>query len=200
MRIPIPAVVFATLAAASTLPAQQVRVGARLGATWTSTLLEDVIVSPIKVKAGIAPTLSLTASIPVGARYRMGLEGVFSTGSVHATENGQETDLGSLRTGSLMLMAEGPLMVKDFFWRAGVGVIKYLPSEKEGIFLQGGPSRLAGNFTVEYRRVIRTGWEGIGALRYGYQSFMTDELKSRGFTRAQAVHRVGLEAGVARYF
>lgn len=185
---------------ATSASAQQVRVSARLGATWSSTLMKDIVVNPITVKAGIAPTLALSASIPTGRKYRLGLETVVSTTSVKATENGAETDLGSLRSATLLLTAEGPLMVRDFYFRIGVGLLKYLPSEKTGIFQQGGPTRITGNLTAEYRRSLRPGWDGIAAVRYGLSSFTTKELESRGFTRSQAIHRVGLEVGVAKDF
>jgi len=188
------------LALTTTASAQQVRLGARIGATWSSTLMKDVIIAPITVKAGIAPTLALSASIPGGRKYRLGLEAVFSTASVKATENGIDTDLGSLRTASLLLGAEGPLMVRDFYFRIGVGLLKYLPSEKTGIFQQGGPTRIIGNFTAEYRKSLRPGWEWVVAARYGLSSFTTKELQSRGFTRSQAVHRAGLEVGVVKDF
>ncbi|MEP7325930.1 MAG: hypothetical protein ABI836_08285 [Gemmatimonadota bacterium] len=199
MRIP-PILSVMTFALATAASAQQVRIGARLGATWSSTLMKDVIVNPITVKAGIAPTLALTASIPSGKKYRIGLEAVFSTASVKAKESGTTTDLGSLRTAALMLAADGPLMVRDFYFRIGVGFLKYLPSDKTGIFLQGGSARITGNFTAEYRRILRPGWYGMGAIRYGLSSFTTKELQSRGFTRSQVVHRVGLELGVAKDF
>ncbi|HEV8125683.1 MAG TPA: hypothetical protein VGP80_15655 [Gemmatimonadales bacterium] len=189
-----------TIALATTVSAQQVRLGARLGATWSSTLMKDVVVSPISVKAGIAPTLALSASIPSGRKYRLGLETVFTTASVKATENGVDTDLGSLRTATILLAAEGPLMVRDFYFRIGVGLMKYLPSEKTGIFQQGGPTRITGNFTAEYRKDLHPGWEWVAAARYGLSSFTTKELQSRGFTRSQAIHRVGLEVGVVKDF
>lgn len=185
---------------ATSVSAQQVRVGARLGATWSSTLMKDIIVNPITVKAGIAPTLALSASISTGRQYRIGLETVFSTASVKATENGAESDLGSLRTATIMLAAEGPLMVRDFYFRIGVGLLKYLPSEKTGIFQQGGPTRIAGNFTAEYRKSLRPGLNWVVAARYGLSSFTTKELESRGFTRNQAIHRIGLEVGVVKDF
>lgn len=178
----------------------QIQVAGRLGATWSSVLITDEIVAPIEVKSGIAPTLSLSASIPSGPRYRLGLETVLSTGSVHASENGVKTDLGSLRTAALLFTAEGPLMVRGFYWRGGVGLLKYLPSDKEGLFRDGGPTRLTGNLTAEYRKALRSGWELSGGVRYGYHQFITQTLESRGFSRAQVVHRVGLELGVARYF
>lgn len=191
--------VILALAGSSSTQAQ-VRLSARLGATWSSKLATDEIVEPIDVKAGIGPTLSVNASIPSGRKYRVGLETMFSTGSVKATENGSDTDLGSLRTASLLLTAEGPLMIRGVFWRVGVGFIKYLPSEKEGLFRQGGPTRLMGTFTAEYRKPLSPGWEGLASLRYGFHQFTTKELQAAGFSRAQSVHRVGLEVGVARYF
>ncbi len=198
MRTPI--LLAALCLAGTSVAGAQVRLSARLGATWSSTLITDQIVAPIDVKAGIAPTLSLGASIPSGQKYRLGLEATLSTGSVKTSENGSDTDLGSLRTGTILLTAEGPLMVRRLFWRAGVGFIKYFPSDKEGLFRQGGPTQVTGNFTVEYRKPLRAGWEGIAALRYGYHQFTTKELQAAGFSRAQSVHRIGLEFGVARYF
>ena len=198
MRIPV-LVLGATLLAA--LPtAAQVRLGGRLGATWSSTLVEDEIGTPIEVEAGIAPTLTLNATIPTGKKYRIGLETSFSTSGLDVTDDLGTTDLGSLRTASIQVVAGGPAMVQGFFWQAGIGFLKYLPSEKEGLFRQGGPARILGTFTVEYRRVLRPGWEWMVAAKYGLHQFITKELESRGFSRAQMVHRVGLEAGVARYF
>lgn len=192
------AIILLTLASSAT--AQQVRLSARLGATWSSKLMEDVILNPIRVKAGIAPTLALSASIPTGKKYRLGLETILTTSSVKATENGAETDLGSLRTATFLLSAEGPLMIRDFHFRIGVGLIKYLPSEKTGIFQQGGPTRITGNLTAEYRKNLRPGLQWVAAARYGLHGFTTKELESRGFTRTQAIHRVGLEVGVVKDF
>jgi hypothetical protein len=178
----------------------QIRATARLGAVWSSKLATDEIVEKIDVTTGIGPMLALGVSIPSGTRFRLGLETVLSTASVTAEAAGGNADLGTLRTASLMLTAEGPLMVRGFFWRAGAGMIKYLPAEKQGIFLQGGPSRIIGNFTVEYRKPLSPGWEGVGGVRYGFHQFTTKQLEAHGFSRGQAVHRVGLEVGVARYF
>jgi hypothetical protein len=181
------------------LPAQ-IRATARLGGTWSSTLAEDEIGTPITVKAGIAPTLAVGVSIPTGRKYRVGLETVFSTSSVEADDQLNTTDLGSVRTLTLNATAGGPAMLGGFHWQAGVGLIKYLPSDKEGLFRQGGPARIIGSFLVEYRRPLRPGWELSVGGRYAFHQFITKELESRGFTRPQAVHRAGLEVGVARYF
>jgi hypothetical protein len=181
------------------LPAQ-IRGSARLGGTWSSTLAEDEIGTPITVKTGIAPTLTLAASIPTGKKYRLGLETILSTSSVEADDQVTTTDLGSIRTLTLSLTGGGPAMVKGVFWQAGVGFIKYLPGDKEGLFRQGGPGRIIGSFLVELRRPLRPGWEWTVGARYAFHQFITKEMESRGFSRPQAVHRAGLEVGVARYF
>jgi hypothetical protein len=181
------------------LPAQ-VRGSARLGGTWSSTLAEDEIGTPITVKTGIAPTLTLAASIPTGRKYRLGLETILSTSAVEADDQITTTDLGSIRTLTLNLTGGGPAMVSGVFWQAGVGFIKYLPGNRDGLFRQGGPGRLTGSFLVEYRRLLRPGWEWTVGARYAFHQFITREMETRGFSRPQAVHRAGLEVGVARYF
>ena len=188
------------LAAIPATVTAQVRASARLGANWSSTLAEDEIGTPITVKTGIAPTLTLAATIPTGKKYRLGLETILSTSSVEADDQITTTDLGSLRTLTLNLTGGGPAMVRGVFWQAGVGFIKYLPGDKEGLFRQGGPGRIIGSFLVEYRRQLRPGWEWTVGARYAFHQFITKEMESRGFSRPQAVHRVGLEVGVARYF
>jgi hypothetical protein len=181
------------------LPAQ-VRASARLGGTWSSTLAQDEIGTPITVKTGIAPTLALAASIPTGKKYRIGLETILSTSSVEASDDNITTDLGSIRTLTLNLSGGGPAMVTGLYWQAGVGFIKYLPGDKEGLFRQGGPGRIIGSFLLEFRRPLRPGWEWTVGARYAFHQFITKEMESRGFSRPQAVHRAGLEVGVARYF
>jgi hypothetical protein len=197
MRIPALALFLSFLPVV--LPAQ-IRGGARLGGTWSSTLAEDEIGTPISVETGIAPTLALGVSIPTGRKYRLGLETILSTSSVEASDDNSTSDLGSIRTLTLNLTGGGPAMVNGFFWQAGVGFIKYLPREKEGLFRQGGPGRIIGSFLVEYRRPLRPGWEWTVGARYAFHQFITKEMESRGFSRPQAVHRAGLEVGVARYF
>jgi hypothetical protein len=197
MRIPALLVLLAVIPAA--LPAQ-VRAAAKLGGTWSSTLSEDEIGTPITVKTGIAPTLTLAATIPTGKKYRIGLETILSTSSLEADDQITTTDLGSIRTLSLSLIGGGPAMVRGIFWQAGVGFIKYLPGDKDGLFRQGGPGRIMGSFLVEYRRPLGPGWEWTVGARYAFHQFITKEMESRGFSRPQAVHRAGLEVGVARYF
>jgi len=184
----------------STTGSAQVRVSARIGGTWSSKLVQDQIIEPITVKAAVAPTLTLGASLPSGKHYRLGIEAALSSSGMQAKENGVATDLGSLRTATLLLTAEGPAMARGLYWRIGLGLIKYLPSVKQGLFLQGGPTKPTGTFTLEYRHALRPGWELTADAKYGFHQFMTKEMTLRGFSRGQDVHRIGLEIGAARYF
>ncbi len=198
MKIPL-FLVTTILVTASSAQAQ-IRVSGRLGAVWSSKLSTDQIVEPIDVKAGIGPSLALGLSIPSGKRFRLGLEAALSTSSVKASAPSGESDLGSLRTASILITAEGPLMASGLYWRAGAGILKYLPSRKEGLFQQGGSARLTGSLAVEYRRLLSPLWEGTAGVRYSLHQFTTRQLEASGFSRGQAVHRVGVELGAARYF
>ncbi len=94
---------------------------ARLGVIGASKLMRDDIVSEITVRQSIAPMLALGASLPLGPGYRAGMEATFASGSYHQEETGVESDLGTLRTGSVMLGLEGPIAA-FVRWRAGAGV------------------------------------------------------------------------------
>ncbi len=170
---------------------------ARVGVIGASKLTHDVIVNEITVQQSIAPMLALGASVPVGTGYRAGLEAIFASGGYHAEENGAETDLGTVRTGSLMLGLDGPIAA-SFRWRAGLGAILYWPSEDEGIFLQGGPMKFIAGLGVDYRYPIMTKWDLMASARYDYHRFTTDELERRGFSQTQPVSRISLSVGLAR--
>ncbi len=169
----------------------------RVGAVGASDLLRDVIVSEITVRQSIAPIVAVGGSLPVGPGYRAGLEATFSSGGYHSEQNEVQTDLGTLRTGSLLLGLEGPLG-PSFRWRAGVGALMYWPSEEAGIFLQGGATRFLAGAGADYRRPVLARWDLMASLRYDYHRFTTEELDRRDFAQTQAVSRVSLSVGLAR--
>jgi len=188
------------LALPSSLTAQtQATAYARLGATWSSTLVEDLIVSDrIITQAGIAPTIILGGAMEVFPNYDADLELQLTTGSYSAETKGMgETDLGTLRTFSASLGFDGPLVSPRFRWRASVGVLKYLPGEDEGMFLQGGPLDFIVGVGGDWRRRVSSKLDVSVALRYDFHRFTTDELQRQGFSQSQAVHRVGLTVGIA---
>ncbi len=175
----------------------QTTVHARLGLTGATDLVTDRITREINVRQNLAPTLLVGATMAVSPRLNAGVELSLGTGGVDATEAGQRFDLGTLRTGTLTIGVDGPL-VWELRWRAGVGVLKYWPGEDTGIFAQGGPTDylLAGG--IDYRRALTLDWAIVAGLRYDYHRFSTDALQARGFSQSQQVHRFGLLIGIAR--
>lgn len=170
---------------------------ARLGAMGASNMLRDVIVSEVTVRQSIAPMLALGGSLPIAQRYRANLEAVVSSGGYHSDDGGVEADLGTLRTASLLLGLEGPI-VPAIRWRVGAGALLYSASEDQGVFLQGGTTRFLAGVGADYRRPALRGWDLMASLRYDYHRFTTEELERRGFSLTQPVSRVSLSVGLAR--
>jgi hypothetical protein len=170
----------------------------RVGAVGASKLLKDFITSPITVKQSIAPMVAFGGSLPVGTKgYRAGLEATIESGSFHSTENGVDTDLGTLRTGTLTAFLEGPV-VDRLRWNVGLGGIAYRPAEDSGIFAQGGTTSFLAAAGADYRYPIHQKWDVMASARYDYHRFNTDELEARGFSHSQGVGRVSLTVGIAR--
>jgi hypothetical protein len=171
---------------------------ARLGAVGSSNLLRDRVVNEITVRPSIAPMVALGASLPLGPRgYRMGLEGTLASGKFHSTEGGADTDLGTLRTATLQLQLQGPV-VPDLRWTLGLGGIRYRPSDDRGIFLLGGTTRLLAGAGADYRHPVLPRWDLVTALRFDFHRFITDQLKQRGFSQTQGVSRISLSVGLSR--
>jgi len=171
---------------------------ARLGAVGANDLLRDVVVNEITVRQSVAPMLAIGGSLPVGARgYRAGLEATLASGGFHSTEAGAETGLGTLRTGTLMVDLEGPIL-RQLHWRLGLGGIKYWPRDDSGIFLQGGSLRLLAGAGLDYRHPVLPRWDLMTSLRYDFHRFTTDELERRGFSQTQGVSRGSLSIGMSR--
>lgn len=170
---------------------------ARAGAVWASTLVRDVLATEVTVQQSIAPMVAVGASMPVSPGYRAGLEAAFSSGGFSAEQDGAETDLGTLRTASILLGLEGPIW-REVRWRVGLGGLFYWPSDDRGIFLQGGPVRFLAGAGADWRRPVLQSWDLLISGRYDLHRFTTDELEQRGFSQAQGVSRVSLSVGLAR--
>jgi hypothetical protein len=175
----------------------QVDYNVRLGLTAATKLLKDVVIQQVEVRQSLAPTLALGASLPIAPQYRAGLEATLTTSGYHSSEANLETDLGTLRTGSVILGLDGPVW-RTVRWRAGAGLLRYWPSEDTGIFLRGGSTRFLAGGGLDYRSSLSAKWELMLALRYDWHRFTTNELKARGFNGSEAVQRVSASIGVAR--
>jgi|SRR5687768_5083768 len=171
---------------------------ARVGLTGSSHLVQDFIFQPISTTPGIAPTLVGGLSMPLAPRYGVGIEGTYTTGGLSAaTEAGDEDiDLGNVSTLSALANVDGPLG-PGFRWRVGVGIISYR-GEDAGLFAGGGTLRWLVGGGLDYRFAAFSSWDIMVSGRYDMNRFTTDELRSRGFTRTQSVHRGGLTLGLAR--
>ena len=175
----------------------QVDYTARVGVTWATALLRDVIVDEVEVQQKLAPTLVLGAALPIAPLYQAGLELALTSSGYRASETGAPVDLGTVRTGSVTLGLHGPIS-ESFRWRAGVGLLGYLPSDERGIFLGGGTTRFLAGAGVDYRRPVQSKWDIIVSVRYDFHRFTTEELQARGFSQSQGVQRVSATVGLAR--
>jgi hypothetical protein len=176
----------------------QLEYHARVGAVGASNLLRDLVVNEITVRQSIAPMIALGATLPIGPLgYRVGLEGTLASGKFHSIESGGDTDLGTLRTATLLLGVEGPLF-RTFRWHAGVGGIKYWPADEAGLFLAGGTTRFLAGAGVDYRKAMLPKWDLMTTLSYDFHRFTTDALEARGFGQTQGVSRVALSVGLSR--
>ena len=171
---------------------------ARLGAVGASNLLHDVIVNDLTLRQSIAPMIAIGGSLPVGSKgYRANLEATLATGGYHRNEAGSSFDVATLRTATLMLGLEGPLWQR-IRWRAGLGAIQYWPANDEGIFLDGGTTRLLAGGGVDYRYPVLAKWDLMTSARFDYHRFRTGTLEARGFPQTQGVSRVSLSVGLSR--
>ena len=170
---------------------------ARLGLTFATKLVTDDVIQEVDTRQSLAPTLVLGASLPIAPTYGAGLEVKLSTSGYHSTENGENTDLGTLRTGSILLGLDGPIR-RRFGWRAGAGLIRYWPAEDSGIFLRGGSTRFLAGAGIDYRPPLMASWDLMVSLRYDFHRFTTGELEARRFTGSQGVQRISASVGLAR--
>ncbi len=181
--------------------AQRADLYARLGAVYSSTLVTDAIVGSnlIKTKLDIAPALTLGVGYPLAPGYTAGVEAMLTRGGLSAEDEltGETADLGTVMTVTTNATLSGPVDW-GLSWRVHVGLISYMPSEDEGIFLRGGTSRLLAGAQVEYRRPVLRGWDLTIAGGADVHRFTTEELQARGFGGTQGVARGILSVGLAR--
>lgn len=170
---------------------------ARLGLTYSTKLMRDRIFQEIEVRTGLAPTLMVGASLPFAPRYRAGIEAALTTSGYESQEQGVDSDLGTLRTFSATLGLHGPI-ARRVGWRAGVGLLRYWPTEDQGIFLRGGTTRFLAGAGIDYRPSVMTNWDLMISLGYDFHRFTTEELRARGFGGSQGVQRVSATIGLAR--
>ena len=169
-----------------------------LGVTWATALVRDDIINEIEVQQKLAPTLVLGVALPIAPLYRAGLELALTTSGYQSNE---EAGRRSTWVRSAPVRSPWGWMARSrsgLRWRAGVGLLRYLPAEDQGIFLRGGTTRFLAGAGIDYRRPIMTKWDLMASLRYDFHRFTTDELQARGFSQSQGVQRIAATVGLAR--
>lgn len=199
MRLPV-LVVLAV--AASPLPATaqlSLRVGA--GATLGNSLVSQATVydDVLSLKTGVAPTLVVGVGYPIAPAYRLLAEARVASSSMTATSDAGDNDVGTLRTVSVAVMAEGPLPYHLRF-QIGGGFIKYSPAEANGVFADDAPMKPMATAGLAWVSPLRPGLDLTAGVRWDLHEFTTAALARRGWSLAQRINRVALTLGIAREF
>lgn len=191
------------LLAVSSVPpvrAQAITWNARVGATWTSTMVTDQIAaSTIHLRPTIAPTFLVSARAPLHTKKPVDAtaELKVTTATLQDHQQSGTTRVAGMRTialtGGVRTRFMGPTML-----RLGIGLVSYATSEKAGVFQSGTPLRPLGAAAVEYEHDWKPGLRLSAALGYDLHTFTTKQLQANGYTGSQAVHRVMLSVGVSR--
>jgi hypothetical protein len=186
------------LAAGAAVPAAaQVRLTALVGITGSSALVKDQVIEPIEVKPALAPTLFLSASLPVAKTLRASLDLSYGTSTANITEGGSDAgDAGSLGAFTAAASLVGAISSR-LSWRLSLGVLQYMPSDKQGIFADGVPLAALFGAGLDYQHPFSDRWSGVLGIRYDYHRFSTSALEAAGFVGSQQVSRLGLALGAS---
>jgi len=170
------------------------------GVTRGTDLVRDELGGPISLGTGMPPTITVAIAHPIGAKYRVMMEGRVARGHVNVDDAGERSDLESLTTIGAMLLIDGPF-AGAFRWEVGAGVISYRPAERRGVFSEGGPSPWLLGAGLSWSRAIgRGGLQLLANARYDFHQFQTSQLEARGYSQYRTVHRIGLGIGIERGF
>jgi hypothetical protein len=154
-------------------------------------LVHDSIVVPIDVQPSIAPALALSVSERTRTPWTPDATIDLSWSGLERHESGTSTKITSLTTFAFTVGVRHAL-TRGVDARIGLGVLKYLPGEKIGLFRDGSGISALGTASVEWIPSATAG-RGIGvALQYDVHRFSTPALQSEGFTSRQLVHRLAL--------
>lgn len=189
----------ASLLAAAGIACAQSTVRLSAGASLSTPLVRDQLGGPITLKPGIAPTIAIAVTHPVGLGYRLMLEGQFSTSKLEVTDRGAKDDLGTLRTIGALLLLDGPIS-GALHWQAGGGALAYRPADKLGVFADDSPTRWLLAAGANWARPLTANLNLLLTARYDYSTFTTKRLDRVGYSQFTTVQRVGLFAGVERRF
>lgn len=170
-----------------------------VGGTVGTALVTDELGGPVSLGTGVPVTAALALAHPIGTGYRALVEIRAGRGSLHADSNGERSTIPGLTTVGIMLLVDGPL-ANRVRWELGAGLMKYRPSERSGVFSQGGPTPWMVGAGLSWTRPLSGSFDLVANGRYDFHQFRSRQLDSRGYTQYQSVHRLGLGVGIERSF
>lgn len=191
----LPGLLLLWLAAGPRTGVAQVEVRLGAGARVTSTLVNDQILAPIRVAAGLAPAITLTVldRPRAGSRWAPDVAFDLSRSNVRVTDGGTGTTqtLTSLTTVAFTVGVRRTLPA-GLEGRAGLGALKYVPGRRTGIFKDGVGVAALASVALEYAPVgVAQGKVGV-ALRYDVHRFTTPALRAWGFSDSRLIHRLAV--------
>jgi hypothetical protein len=173
------------------LPAQ-VSFSISAGARYNTVLVHDQIVTSFDVRPALAPAMSIAAAMPLDSPWTVLATLDLSTSGVSRIDaGGGEAPITRLTTAGLTVGLGRPLKS----WLSGsaaVGVLKYFPSERLGLFQSGGPYFPYAQVTLGFAPELAARHGVALELRYDVHKFITDALRIEGFSESRVVHRVAL--------
>jgi hypothetical protein len=164
-----------------------------------TALVTDQLGGPVSLGTGVPVTAALSLAHPIGTGYRALVEVRAGRGSLHAENNGESSTIPGLTTVGVMLLVDGPL-ANRVRWELGAGLLSYRPSERSGVFGQGGPTPWLLGAGLNWTRPLSGSFDLVANGRYDFHQFRSRQLDSRGYTQYQSVHRLGLGVGIERSF
>ncbi|HEY6854527.1 MAG TPA: hypothetical protein VI139_09770 [Gemmatimonadales bacterium] len=182
------------------LPAQ-VAVHLSAGARYTTTMVNDSIVTRFSVRPAIAPALALTIGTPIDTTGKWTVEAILDwshSDLVRHDQDGSTQSLGGLGTLGVSVGMRRHLLS----WlsaRASVGGLKYLPASQTGIFSLGsGSLSPLGGLAVEAAPPFGARWGLAFETRVDLHQFITPALRAEGFQDSRRVVRLalGVRAGL----
>ena len=162
------------------------------GVRRTSVLVHDEIVNPFDVRPALAPAFSVTAGLPLDNPWHASAAVDVSTSELRREDFGGGTQpITHLTTAAVSVGLSRTLKS----WISGslrIGAIKYLPSQDLGMFQAGGPffpfAQIAFDVIPPFAARYGLGLE----VNADVHKFITDALRTEGFTESRGVVRVAL--------
>lgn len=179
----------------------QVAVHLSAGARYTTTMVNDSIVTRFSVRPAIAPALALTVGTPLDTTGKWTVEAILDwshSDMIRHDADGSTQAIGGLGTLAFSVGLRRSLLP----WlsaRASAGGLKYLPANEAGIFGLGSGSLFAlGGVAVEAQPPFGERWGLAFETRADLHRFITPALRAEGFQDSRPVIRLtlGVRAGL----